>query len=70
MFAYRHRSTIRFGSKSAKNGEFGAEHRLPWFVAVINETSPDPKHLAIEDNIRKSRQKRRVASIEVTAVPG
>lgn len=61
--------TIRFGRKTAKNGEIGAVHRLPWFVAVINETSPAPKHLATEYNIRKNRQKGRVASIEMTAFP-
>lgn len=66
MFAHRHRGAIRFGRKSAKNGEIGAAHRLTWFKAVINETSSGQKHLAAEDNIRKSRQKGRVASIEVT----
>lgn len=40
-FAYRHRGTIHFGRKSAKNGETGAVHRLPWFEAAINETPSD-----------------------------
>lgn len=43
--------------------------RLPWLEAAINETPPDQKHLATEDYIRKSRQKGRVTSIEVTACP-
>ena len=38
-------------------------------MAVINETSPGQKYLATEDNIRKSREKERVASIEVMAFP-
>lgn len=68
-FAHRYRGTIRFGRKSAKNGETEAAHRLPWFEAAIDEIPPDQKHLATEDYIRKSRQKGRVTSIEVTACP-
>lgn len=58
-----------FRQEATKNGETGAVHRLSWFEAAINETPSDQECLATEDNIRKSRQKRRVQSIEVTSCP-